>query len=102
MPVVARLPAVPSLTANPSEVERILLVPLRDLLLAEVYRPEQWQRPVTPEVAYLHPGRAMGELVDWRMDFLVLDDETVWGATAGVLTQLLTVALGLPAAPGGP
>jgi 8-oxo-dGTP pyrophosphatase MutT (NUDIX family) len=101
VPVVARLPGVPSLRANPFEVDRILLVALRDLLLVEVYRPERWQRPVTAEAAYLHPGRAVGEVVDWRMDFFELEDETVWGATARILTELLTVTLGLPGAPGG-
>ncbi|MCU1344435.1 MAG: putative hydrolase [Acidimicrobiia bacterium] len=99
VPVVGRLPGLPALTANPGEVDRILLVSLRELMAPEVYRPERWHRPVTPELAYLHPSHPIGEMVDWRMDFFHLDDETVWGATARVLTQLLTVALGLPTMP---
>jgi len=100
VPVVARLLEVPVLTANPFEVDRVLTVTLEELLSPDVYRPERWLRPVTEDLAYLHPDREVGDLVDWRMDFFHLDDETVWGATARVLTQLLTVALGLPAAPG--
>jgi hypothetical protein len=54
-------------------------VPIAELLRADTFREELWpyagaQRPIF---------------------FFELDDETVWGATARILHQLLRVALGI-------
>jgi mutator protein MutT len=62
-----------------AEVERIMWVPLAELTRADTFREEVWEfngerRP---------------------MFFFELDDETIWGATARVLHQLLRVALGI-------
>ena len=64
------------LVPNPAEVEAILEVPLRELLLNEVWREEFWTRdgqrsPVT---------------------FFELYGDTIWGATGNMLRQLLTLA----------
>ena len=69
----------PGLVAAPEEVEQILHVPVRELLLPEVFREEIWY----------FDDRAR------TMTFFELEGNTVWGATAAMLRQLLTVWLGL-------
>jgi len=64
------------LVANPGEVEAILPVSLRELLLNEVWREEIWFRD----------GQAM------PVTFFELYGDTVWGATGNMLRQLLTMA----------
>ncbi len=86
VPIVARLvtplPLVPPLRAETSEVDRVLWVPLHDLTRPGTFREEWWHT-------------AIGER---PIHFFELDDETVWGATARLLHQLLRVAHGLAAA----
>ncbi len=65
--------ARPPLRAAADEVDRIFWVPLTDLARADTYREEWWGTPP----------------LDRAMHFFELDDETVWGATARVLRQLL-------------
>jgi 8-oxo-dGTP pyrophosphatase MutT (NUDIX family) len=83
VPIVARLvaplPVVPELHGATSEVDRVLWVPLHDLTQPGTFREEWWHT-------------AMGERPIY---FFELDDETVWGATARLLYQLLRVAHGL-------
>jgi hypothetical protein len=69
------------LTAATSEVDRILTVPLAELLGDDTYREEQW-------------GSDIGERT---IHFFELDDETIWGATARMLVQLLSIATGVTA-----
>jgi 8-oxo-dGTP pyrophosphatase MutT (NUDIX family) len=78
VPVVARLPGRPVLQANPGEVDKILLVPLAELVSEGVWWEEHWH--------FAGADRAMA--------FFELADETVWGATARILKQLLSVAMG--------
>ena len=78
-PFVALLPGRPDLDANPDEVEAVLHVPLAELLLDGVYREEEWDFPGGP----------------WRISFFELVGDTVWGATAAILRQLLCLALGV-------
>jgi 8-oxo-dGTP pyrophosphatase MutT (NUDIX family) len=76
VPVVARVPERLPLVGATAEVDRVLWVPLRDLTLPGTFREEYWR---------------MGD--DERpLFFFELDDETVWGATARMLHQLLRVA----------
>ena len=82
VPYVARFPQPPSMTANPDEVDEILLVSLSELLLPEVYREERWQWPGSNQQRPIY--------------FFDLFGDTVWGATANLLRQLLVTALGLP------
>lgn len=79
VPVVGRVAGAPELRANPDEVERVLWVPLAELAGEDTYTEEWWGTPP----------------LDRPMFFFHLDDETVWGATARVLHELLSVAFGV-------
>ena len=76
-PFVAVLPRRPDLTPNPDEVETICHVPLGDLLDDRAWREERWETP-------------LGTIV---VTFFELDGDTVWGATAAMLRQLLALSL---------
>ncbi len=52
---------------------------LAELLLDEVYREEEWARFDVP----------------WIITFFELEGDTVWGATAAMLRQLLALSLGV-------
>ncbi len=72
-PFVGLLAAPPVLRPDPREVDLAFAVPIAELLDPEVYREEAWN--------------LWGA---WRpMAFFELPGETVWGATARVLTNLL-------------
>ena len=72
-PIVAALDNPPHLKASPDEVDLILHVPLIELMTPGVYRAEQW--------FYNN---------EWRdMHYFDLVGETVWGATALMLHNLL-------------
>ena len=73
-PFVGFLDRRPELVLNPAEVVRVLQVPLSELLDASLYREERWD-------AFRQ---------DMSVFFFELADETVWGATARILTDLLT------------
>jgi 8-oxo-dGTP pyrophosphatase MutT (NUDIX family) len=66
----------PRLRPNPAEVERAYDIPLVELYDPEVYREELWTFPDGSE----HP-----------MAFFELIGDTVWGATARMLVELLTL-----------
>lgn len=68
-PFVGVLDARPSLVASPAEVELVFDVALADLLADGVYRQELWG--------------------DHDVYFFELDHDTVWGATARMLRELL-------------
>jgi 8-oxo-dGTP pyrophosphatase MutT (NUDIX family) len=90
VPFVATLPGRPAgLVANPSEVDTVLFVPVSELLLDEVYREEVWTWPSPP--AWVDDGA-----VERSIFFFELVGDTVWGATAAMLRQLLGLALGVP------
>ena len=74
VPIVGRLPSTLPLHPASMEVERILWLPLAELVRPDTYRSERWGR--TPTDRLLH--------------FFELDDETVWGATAHMLVDLLS------------
>jgi mutator protein MutT len=77
VPVVGTLDSRPSLRPAEHEVERILWVPLAELVRSDTFREEVWTFNDEPR----------------PMFFFELDDETIWGATARILHQLLRVAL---------
>lgn len=79
VPVVATLEARPVVWPASTEVERVLQVPLAELLRPGTYREERWGSPP----------------LERSISFFELDDETVWGATARVLVQLLSIGLGV-------
>jgi 8-oxo-dGTP pyrophosphatase MutT (NUDIX family) len=74
VPFVGVLPGRPAaLVPNPDEVELILTLPLGELLLEETYHAEQWN--------------LWGS--DREMAFFDVVGDTIWGATARILTDLL-------------
>jgi 8-oxo-dGTP pyrophosphatase MutT (NUDIX family) len=76
VPVVGVLRSDPVLVPAAAEVDRIFWVSLADLVREDTYREEWWGAPP----------------LDRAMHFFELDDETIWGATARLLHQLLVVA----------
>ena len=80
VPVVGTLAERPQLTPHDREVARILWVPIADLVSPTTYREEWWGTPP----------------LDRRMIFFDLDDETIWGATAAILYELLSIVYGPP------
>ena len=67
------------LIPDPSEVEHILYVPMSELLRDDVFHEEHWTIP------------AIGHVT---VTFFELYGDTVWGATAAMLRQLLALATG--------
>ncbi|RZV46020.1 MAG: CoA pyrophosphatase [Acidimicrobiales bacterium] len=72
-PLLAELPERPELVPSPDEVDAVLHVPLRELLMPETYREEEW----------------LWDDQYRSMHFFDLIGDTVWGATALMLQQLL-------------
>jgi 8-oxo-dGTP pyrophosphatase MutT (NUDIX family) len=79
VPVVGRVAEPLPLEGHPAEVDRVLWLPLRDLTLPGTFH-EEWWHTVNGE---------------FPLFFFDLDDETVWGATARMLHQLLRAAHGI-------
>jgi mutator protein MutT len=77
VPVLGRLDRWPDLHPATGEVDRILHVPLVELVRDDTYHAEIWG--VAADAHELH--------------FFELDDETIWGATGRMLYELLTVVL---------
>jgi 8-oxo-dGTP pyrophosphatase MutT (NUDIX family) len=75
VPVVARLtePLPQPLRPASPEVEAIFWLPLAELVRPDTYRAERWGAPPT----------------DRMIHFFELDEQTIWGATATVLVDLL-------------
>jgi len=80
-PFVVVTDRCPHLTAAPDEVESIIHVSLDELLLDEVWREELWLIPALGEVR--------------AVTFFELVGDTVWGATASMLRQLLAIVTGV-------
>jgi 8-oxo-dGTP pyrophosphatase MutT (NUDIX family) len=91
-PVVGTLEARPRLIANPSEVERVFDVALHDLVADGAFHEEWWSVPGRPA----GPGFPEGEFPVW---FFEVAGETVWGATARTLVELLCSILGVTPPP---
>jgi 8-oxo-dGTP pyrophosphatase MutT (NUDIX family) len=77
VPKVGTVAARPDLAPRTMEVDRVLWVPLAEFTRPDTYRSEVWG--IGPTDRTLH--------------FFELDDETVWGATAHMLVDLLDRAL---------
>jgi 8-oxo-dGTP pyrophosphatase MutT (NUDIX family) len=77
VPIVAVLDERPQLMAQTAEVDRVLWTPLTEFSTPGTYRFERW-------------GGSRG---GHALHFFELDDETVWGATAHMLVDLLTYSI---------
>jgi 8-oxo-dGTP pyrophosphatase MutT (NUDIX family) len=82
-PVVAVAAERPAAAPASPEVDRVMWVKLAELLAPDTFREEVWTLPFGVRPIY----------------FFELADETVWGATARVLHQLLCLATGVAATP---
>ena len=80
VPVVGWIDHRPAFRTDPYEVARLLEVPLALLLDPANRREDEWQ---------LRNRRAL-------VPYFSLDGQTVWGATAMILSELLAVVAGLP------
>jgi 8-oxo-dGTP pyrophosphatase MutT (NUDIX family) len=87
-PVVASLTERPSLIASPTEVERVFDVALAELVAEGVFHEEWWSASKTA----IARGFPDGEFPVW---FFEVAGETVWGATARTLVELVCLVLGV-------
>ena len=95
VPFVGVLQGRPELVPSPREVDEVLHVPVRELLLDEVYREERWTFSMAP--AWAPPEVVdVGGPIERPIFFFELVGDTLWGATAAMLRHLLSLALGLP------
>jgi 8-oxo-dGTP pyrophosphatase MutT (NUDIX family) len=85
MPVVATVPARPHLVASPAEVERIFDVSLSELADPAIFHEERWSIP-----GRVIPGSDDNSFAVW---FFEVKGEMIWGATARMIHELLSVVL---------
>jgi len=78
VPFVAELPHRPELEAHPGEVEQVLHVSLAELLLPEVFHEEIWSIGGQERAIF----------------FFDIVGDTIWGATAAMLRNLLAIITG--------
>jgi 8-oxo-dGTP pyrophosphatase MutT (NUDIX family) len=79
VPIVARFEQRPEMRPMNSEVDRVFTVPLSELARTDTYSQEYWK----------FSDREL------RINFFYLDDETIWGATARMLLQVMKLTLNL-------
>ena len=77
VPIVGRYRTPPKLHAANSEVDRVFSVPLSELVRTDTYSQEHW----------IFDDR------EFQINFFYLDDETIWGATARILFQVMMLAV---------
>jgi len=77
VPIVASYASAPTFSAVNSEVDRVFSVPLLELTRQDTYRQEHW----------VFSDR------EFQINFFYLDDETIWGATARILFQVMMLAV---------
>jgi len=78
LPFVGVMPGRPELEPNPAEVELVVHVPLRELLTDGVHHEERWGLPP----------------LDHPVHFFEVVGDTIWGATAAMLVNFLTIVAG--------
>ena len=84
-PVLATVAERPDLTASPAEVERVFDVSLAELADPAIFHEERWSIPGR-EI----PGSDDNSFPVW---FFEVSGEMIWGATARMLYELLSVVL---------
>ncbi|MGH9109165.1 MAG: NUDIX hydrolase [Acidimicrobiales bacterium] len=108
-PVVGVLDRRPEVRPNAAEVARVFDVALADLLADGAFHEERWTVPGRPAPAVLpaRPGGPSGSSADgssaggssadgsFPVWFFDVATETVWGATARILVDLLSTVLGV-------
>ena len=89
-PVVGFLAGRPVLNPSPQEVDRVFDVALRDLVQDDVFREERWDARLPESAMRRLDASDDGTFPVW---FFELPGDTVWGATARVLVELLRAIL---------
>jgi 8-oxo-dGTP pyrophosphatase MutT (NUDIX family) len=77
VPIVASYSSPPNLQTTNSEVDRVFSVPLLELTRSDTFNQEHW----------VFSDR------EFQINFFYLDDETIWGATARILFQVMMLAV---------
>ena len=85
LPVLGTIAARPRLVANPAEVERVFDVALAELADLKVFHEERWRI-----AGRTIPGSEDGS---FAIRFFEISGEMIWGATARMIHELLTVVL---------
>ena len=85
MPVLATLTERPRLEPNPQEVERLFDVSLAELADPEIFHEERWRI-----AGRTIPGSDDDSFPVW---FFEVSGEMIWGATARMIHELLSVVL---------
>jgi 8-oxo-dGTP pyrophosphatase MutT (NUDIX family) len=85
MPVVATVASRPHLVASPAEVERVFDVSLSQLADPSIFHEERWSIP-----GRVIPGSDDNSFAVW---FFEVEGEMIWGATARMIHELLSVVL---------
>jgi 8-oxo-dGTP pyrophosphatase MutT (NUDIX family) len=86
-PIVGVLDRRPELTINPREVDRAFTVALTDLVAEGAFIEERWRRDID------RPGA--DEDGYYPLFFFKVPGDLIWGATAKVLTELLSIVTGV-------
>ena len=87
-PVVGLLSERPTFTIDSSEVDRAFTVRLADLVADDAFIEERWRH------ALLRPGSDADGY--FPIHFYKVPGDIVWGATARVLSELLSLVTGVP------
>ena len=85
VPLVAALPGRPECSPNPAEAARVFDVSLAELVAEGVFHEEVWTVPPAADSGGVAPS--------FPVYFFELAGELVWGATARILYELLTLAV---------
>jgi 8-oxo-dGTP pyrophosphatase MutT (NUDIX family) len=85
VPVIAVLSGRPHLVASPHEVERVFDVALSELADPVIFHEERWRVP----------GRVIPGSPDnsFPVRFFEVSGELIWGATARMLSELITIVV---------
>lgn len=91
LPVIGTLAARPTLVASPAEVERVFDVSLAELADPTIFHEEHWRIP----------GRVITGSEDnsFPVWFFEVSGELIWGATARMLYELLSIVVAEDRAP---
>jgi 8-oxo-dGTP pyrophosphatase MutT (NUDIX family) len=87
-PVVGVLPRRPTFTIDPAEVDRAFSVTLAELVADDAFLEERWRRSLP------RPGADADGY--FPIHFYRVPGDVVWGATARVLSELLSIVTGVP------
>jgi 8-oxo-dGTP pyrophosphatase MutT (NUDIX family) len=85
MPILGSVAIRPHLVASPAEVERVFDVSLADLADPDIFHEERWSIP----------GREIPDSPDnsFAVWFFEVEGEMIWGATARMIHELLSIVL---------